>query len=83
MAASLAPVSDDASGATAEDADAVASRAASLPQCAAASAALAAADDTTSSSMEPGLYAVAKEAIARAYPGLHLDAVGRRTSLHK
>lgn len=53
IAASLAPVSDEAHQAAAEDADAVASSAASLPRCAPASAPAAVAEDTTSNGMEP------------------------------
>ena len=88
-AASLAPFANaapeprsaEASADAIADASADASSVASLPRCSGVSAPVAIARDTASNSMEPALWAVAQQVVARAYPGMHLDASGRRMSL--
>ena len=67
---------DDASTAAAA-AETDASSASSLPQCSGEKTSVALAAGTDSNSMEPALWTVAQQAIARAYPGMHLDPARR------
>ncbi len=62
-------------------ANAAASSAASLPVCAPVRTPLASATDTTIQSMQPDLFAVAEQVVERAFPGTHLETVGRGISL--
>ena len=84
-APAVAPTTDEAPNALNADmhadADVDARGAASLPECSALLAPLRLARDTLKGGMEPALWAVAQQVIARGYPGMHLETTRRATWL--